>query len=603
MKHMAYKYKIPEILLLLFSMTMLWSGCNSDDDSRMTLKIIHINDVHSNLDTSDIELSFNGEATGCEVGGMARIAAKIAELKEPNRNNLVLHAGDAVQGTLYYTLFQGQADADVMNAIGFDAMAIGNHEFDDGDEWLAEFIGMMDTPLISANIEVSTGNVLDGLFSPYVVTEVSGEKIGIIGLTIAGKTMNSSQPSSNIYFNDEVISTQAAVNELKDQGIGKIIVLSHYGYGNAQDLAAQVTDIDIIVDGDSHTLLGDFSAYGLESSGEYPTMVQNLDGDTVCVVQAWEYGKVLGELNVTFLNDVLESCSGNPHLIIGDTFTRQDSEGYDYTLEGEELATVQAIIDSEPKLDITADDEYLAAIIATYSSQVDALGETVIGWANEDLLHNRVPDHEYNGVTLPFGSDIAPIVAKAFYEQDPNADICIQNAGGVRISIFEGQLTYDTAYTLLPFSNTLFEIKMYGSEIKQVLEDAIENIVQGGSTGSFPYCYALKYDVDTTQPYGNRVYNLEFKDRITKTYSNLQNDSMYVVVTNNYIGAGKDGYTTFATVQQERGEGTDTYLDYALSFVNYVKELAAAGEGLKALPYEDHCIKSYISTEDETDNL
>ena len=254
-------------------------------------------------------------------------------------------------------------------------------------------------------------------------------------------------------------------------------------------------------------------------------------------------------------------------------------------------------------MDIVADDEDVAAIISTYSDQVDALGETVIGTAEEELLHNRVPDHEYNGVTLPLGSDIAPIVAKAFYEQDGNADICIQNAGGVRISVDEGDITYDTAYTLLPFSNTLFEIEMYGSEIKLVLEDAIENIAQGGSTGSFPYCYALRYDVDATQAYGTRVSNLEIKDRESGEYSSLQDSVMYVVVTNNYTGSGKDGYTTFADVQDARGEGTDTYLDYALSFVKYVEDLTIKGEGLKSLPDEDHCIKSYISTPDETDSL
>ena len=135
-------------------------------NTELTLKILHINDVHSNLEASDIDLTLDGVETKCEVGGMARVAAKIKELQEENGNNLVLHAGDAVQGTLYYTLFKGEADAEVMNAIGFDAMAIGNHEFDDGDEWLAGFINRLDVPVISANIEVPSDNVLAGLYSP-----------------------------------------------------------------------------------------------------------------------------------------------------------------------------------------------------------------------------------------------------------------------------------------------------------------------------------------------------------------------------------------------------------------------------------------------------
>lgn len=175
-------------------------GCGSDGDhdsnntssaqstSDATLKIIHVNDVHSHLDADSLELTFDGLETECEAGDMARVAAKIAELKMADSESLVLHAGDAVQGTLYYTMFKGEADAQVMNAIGFDAMAIGNHEFDDGDDQLAQFIDWLDTQVISANVEVPETNPLDGLYTSYVVQQVNGEDVRIIGLTISGKT-------------------------------------------------------------------------------------------------------------------------------------------------------------------------------------------------------------------------------------------------------------------------------------------------------------------------------------------------------------------------------------------------------------------------------
>lgn len=593
------------VTMVIHALTIfLIAGCGaSNGNPRTTIKIMHVNDVHSHLDVSDIDLTLDGEDTACEIGGMARLAAIIPQLAADNTNHLVLHAGDAVQGTLYYTLFKGQVDAEVMNAIGFDAMAIGNHEFDDGDEWLAGFCRSLDIPLISSNIQVAAGNILTDCFTAYVVTEVGGERIGIIGLTISGKTRASSRPSKEVTFNDEVTSVQAAVDQLTAAGVYKIILLSHYGYENIQTLVGQVTEVDIVVDGDSHTLLGDFSAYGLDSSGDYPTVVQNAEGNDVCIVQAWEYGKAVGELDVTFLGNRVESCAGSTHLILGEIFTREDSQGQKYPLEGRELAAVKSTIEADEQLDMVGEDDTVAAIIEGYLSVVDALGKTVIGSAGEDLLHTRVPGHEYGGVTLALGSDMAPLVAKAFYEQVANADISIQNAGGVRISISADEITYDTAYTLLPFSNTLFEIEMTGSEIHQVLEDAIENIVQGGSTGSFPYCYALKYDVDATQPYGSRVCNLEFKDRETATYSTLQNTAMYMVLTNNYLATGRDGYDTFASVQAEYGPGTDTYLDYAMSFVNYVEGLSAAGERLMKLPVTDHCIKSYIPTPDANDRL
>nr|WP_320116520.1 NAD nucleotidase [uncultured Desulfuromonas sp.] len=605
MRHRIMPYR-PLLNFLLITLTLLLVSACSDSNSsahRTSVKILHVNDVHSHLDSDSLDLTLDGTTTEVEVGGMARVASLIDDLSAENDNHLVLHAGDAVQGTLYYTLFQGEADAEVMNAIGFDAMCIGNHEFDDGDEWLAGFIDQLDAPVISANIEVASGNVLEGKFSPYIIKEVGGTQVGIIGVTIAGKTEESSQPSAEVTFHDEIESVQAAVDELTAAGIGKIIVLSHYGYNNVQTLATQVSDIDVIIDGDSHTLLGDFSPYDLADSGDYPTMTTNADGDDVCIVQAWEYSKVLGELDVTFVGNALESCSGTPHLLLGDTFVREDADENEYTVDGDELAGIQDAIAADDQLTIAEEDPTVAAIIADYAEDVDALGETVIGEAGEDLLLSRVPGHDYYGVNLPLGSDITPVVAKAFYEMDPNAEIAIQNGGGVRTSVTSGEITYDTAYTLLPFANTLYEIEMYGSEIKQVLEDAIENIAQGGSTGGFPYAYALKYDVDATQAFGSRVSNLEYKARGSENYVSLEDNTLYVVITNSYTAAGRDGYETFGTVQEERGLGVDTYLDYALSFVNYVEGLTEAGETLVKLPPEDHCIKSYIATPDTTDNL
>ncbi|BBO85014.1 hypothetical protein DSCO28_55800 [Desulfosarcina ovata subsp. sediminis] len=136
----------PRILIgiILLLTGVMSNACTVVDhkvhNARERIKILHINDVHSHLESGSIDLKIAGIDTACEVGGMGRVAAMIADLRERNDNTLVLHAGDAVQGTYYYTLFNGEEDARVMNAIGFDAMTIGNHEFDNGDEWLAGFI-------------------------------------------------------------------------------------------------------------------------------------------------------------------------------------------------------------------------------------------------------------------------------------------------------------------------------------------------------------------------------------------------------------------------------------------------------------------------------
>ena len=599
---------------MMFAMAAVLSACggdgNNSSDTQAKVKILHMNDSHSHIEGETQTLEFDGVETDVTMGGMARAAALIDSLRD--ENTLLLHAGDTVQGTLYYTLFEGEADADVLNSMEFDAIAIGNHEFDDGDDFLSSYMDMVDAPFLSANIIPTISDTLYDKFSPYIIKTVNDQEIGIIGLTIAGKTKDSSNPSEDITFLDETTALQNTVNELKNLGVQKIIVLSHYGYTYVQAMASKVTDIDVIVDGDSHTLLGDFDYVGLSSSGQYPTMAVNADGDDVCIVQAWEYGKAVGELDVTFNGDAVATCTGDAHLIISDDFEQEDATSLAKAVVSDRQdavslarsavsddvkASILAIIAGKSNISVIPEadvDQSIANIVDTYSGQVDSLTTEVIGEAAETIYLGRVPGKERNGVTLPLGSEIAPIVAKAFYDLSNRADIAIQNAGGVRETVNLGDITYGTAYTLLPFANTLFELEMYGSEIKQVLEDAVENIAQGGSDGAFPYAYALKYDVDATKAYGSRFSNLEVKDRTTGTWSAIDNDKMYVVVTNSYTAGGKDGYLTFGTVQEERGPGVDTYLDYAMSFAQYVQALTTKGDQLEKLPTEDHPVKSYV---------
>lgn len=230
------------------------------------------------------------------------------------------------------------------------------------------------------------------------------------------------------------------------------------------------------------------------------------------------------------------------------------------------------------------------------SNQIDMQKSITIGNVSERIGNVRVPGSNDGHAVMPLGSDVAPIVAKAFYDSSNRADACIQNAGGVRASIEEGEITMDTIQALLPFVNTLFEIEMYGREIKQVLEDALSNYLDnGGSTGSFPYAYGLRYDINfSNEPY-NRILNLEIKTRESGEWSAIEPDKMYVIVTNSYTGGGNDGYVTFGTVQKERGEGVDTHFDYVLSFVNYVKNLTSEGKALTKLPVSEHPIKSFTA--------
>jgi len=585
---------VARFLLLSVALLVLDTLGDSAFSSETKLKILHLNDVHSFLAPQTIELAFDGQSTTCEVGGMARVAGLVDVLAVNPGQTLLLHAGDAVQGTLYFTLFDGRADAGVMNAMPFDAMVLGNHEFDNGDAWLAGFIRSLNVPVVSANIQVDPGHVLEHLFAPYVVKEIDGRPVGIIGMTISEVTRRSSRAGTGVVFGDEVRCVQAAVDELSAKGIGRIILLSHYGLENTLSLAGQVSDVDVIVDGHSHTLLGDLTSYGLAGDGPYPVIAENKNGDPVCIVQAWSNGRVLGELDVTFNADRLVAWSGRSHLVLGENLRRKDAAGNLQQVTGAERKQILDSISREPSLDIAPENAAVAGVLAQFSRQEAEKGETIIGTASQDLPHVRMPGQVYGTQPMPLGSRLAPLVAQAFYEQVPHADMCIQNAGGVRTGIQKGSIRYSTVYGVLPFSNTLFEIQMSGHGIRQVLEQALDYVLKNDAKGAFPYAYGLRYDIDARKPFGSRFFGVEVRDRTSGRYVPLEDERSYRVVANDFIASGKDGYKGFGEALQVPGKTVDTYLDYARAFITHVQNLARSGKGLAELPHQDHCIKSFI---------
>lgn len=566
-----------------------------------------MNDIHSHLESEEYGLSMdldgnaeNGNETDVDVqlGGMPRAVQKIKSLQAAYENVLTLNAGDMMQGTLYFTSFAGEATAAMLNQVQWDAFELGNHEFDNGDQFLADFLNMFDPSIdvIAANVVPDAGNVLEGMWTPYVIKEVGGQQVGIIGIDIKQKTEVSSSPSDQISFLAELSTAQMYADELTAAGVDKIILLTHVGYTMDLDMAGKLNNVDVIIGGDSHTLMGDFSAVGLTASVDtYPVVTTANDGNPICIAQAWNYSFVVGDVEVNFdENGVVSSCTGHETLIIDEPFIINDTEA-----NATAKAAIMHIIDANDNVEMVSEDAAALAVLQPYTDQLSEIIYEVVGYSYDFLGHNRIPYDGYDGIgALPKGSDIAPIVCAGFMEQDPNADICIQNAGGVRTPVNEGNITIDTAYTLLPFSNTLFEIEMKGSEIKQVLEDALTNIYENnGSTGSFPYAYALRYDINASKAAYERVSNLEVMNKENKSWSTIDDDTMYTVITNSYTGGGKDGYVTFKTVQDERGPGVDTYLDYAMSFVTYVKNMTAQNGGISKLPADEHPIKCFVNDE------
>jgi 5'-nucleotidase/UDP-sugar diphosphatase len=581
--------------LVIFGLTLSACGGNSDTPTfkPLELNIAHINDHHSQLDAfAATELTLDGVATQVDLGGFARQTAMFKSMAD-TKNLLKLHAGDALTGSLYYTFFKGAVDAQMMNTICFDAFTPGNHEFDDGDSILKGFLdelakGSCKTPSISSNVVPAVGTPLvptasSAYLKPWVIKDVDGVKVGIVGLTVAGKTVNSSRPLSSTQFNDEVTSAQKAIDELKSQGIRHIIALTHQGYEADKAMAAKLTDVDVIIGGDSHSLLGDFKSVGIaSSSGSYPSVATNMNGEMVCIGQAWEYSKAFGLMNLQFNEaGAVKSCAGKATLLIGDSFKRKDSAGVWQTVAGTERTTLMAnLAANQGQVKVLTPDATAAAVLKTYSDQVALEKAKAIGTATESLCLVRVPGESTNrsgstagcetANTQARGSDAAQVVAEAFLFAAKRADFALQNAGGVRVPVASGALSMNTAFTLLPFTNVLVEMELTGAEVVAALEDAVDNhIVTPSGNGSHPYAAGLRWNLDMSKAKGQRFTNVQVRNKTTGSWSGIDRTKTYVLVTNDFIASGKDGYATLG-VAYSAGRYVNTYLLYTQSFVDYV---------------------------------
>jgi len=576
----------------------------------LEVQIAHINDQHSNLEPlRDFELRIEGVPTRVDVGGFARLVS-VFKGYESQPNLLKIHAGDAITGTLFYTLFKGEADAALMNRVCFDSFTLGNHEFDDSDAGLKTFLDFYagdatcKTPVISANVRPRLGTPLaprsaQDYFTPFVIKRVGGVEVGIIGLTIKGKTVASSRPLESTEFLEEFDAARAAVMALRDKGVRHIVLATHLGYANDKHLVAQLPEVDVVIGGDSHSLLGGpaLQAYGLAPEGEYPSVVRNADGDPVCVAQAWEYTKMVGLLSARFDEQGrIHNCTGRLTVPIGSNFKRRDAKGQWVSVEAATQAALSAQLAGESVVRVVAEDAAAAALIQGYQARLNANLREKLGSAPEALCHVRVPGGAATPACGARGSDTAQVVAEAFLWAAKRTHIAIQNAGGVRVAVPQGDISYDTAYKVLPFTNSLIEMEMTGAEIVAVLEDAVSNYmdpVKGvlGSNGSHPYAAGLRWDLDLSKPRGQRFANLEVRDRRSREWRPLEAGQRYIVVTNDFIASGKDGYMTMGAVYKDAGRWVNTGLYYTQTFIDHIR---AQGGQLRKPAATDYSHKSVI---------
>lgn len=519
--------------LLLGAATLMLSTAAAQADYKLT--ILHTNDFHARFEPIskyDSGCSAEDNTEGKCFGGSARLVTAVKDARDRSDNSILVDGGDQFQGTLFYTYYKGVMAAEFMNKLGYDAMTVGNHEFDDGPEVLAGFMDAVSFPVLMSNADVSGEPLLAGKLAKSTVIEKNGEKLGLIGLT-PQDTDELASPGKNVIFTDPSDAVAGEIAKLKEMGINKFIVLSHSGYEVDKRVAAAVPEIDVIVGGHSNTFLSNTSD---RAEGPYPTMV-----GTTAIVSAYAYGKFLGEMNITFDDaGVITEAKGEPLIMDGSVAEDADS--------------VARIAELAKPL-----EEIRQKIVANSAASIE--GDRKICRAQECEMGNLVAD---------------AMLARV---RDQGISIAIQNSGGVRASIDAGEVTMGEVLTVLPFQNTLSTFKIKGSDVVAALENGVSQHEE--SKGRFPQVAGIKFAFDTSKPVGERVSDVMVV-AADGSASAIGMDEVYGAVSNNYVRGGGDGYKTLENGSMEA-------YDFGPDLADVVAEYLA--ENAPYTPYTDGRIK------------
>lgn len=429
-------------------------------NAQVRITLLHVNDTHSHLDAVGPK---NADLTGT-IGGIARAASVIGETRALDPNVLVLHAGDAFQGDLFFNQYMGVPELQFMIQLGFDAMTVGNHEFDLGPENLNNILNAAfaeaSLPLLSANLDVSAVPGLGAWIQPALLKVVDGVKIGIFGLTVPGNPTTNAGPVT-ISENIGAIAGQQ-VAFLRGEGAEVVILLSHLGIYLDRIIAQNVPGIDFIIGGHDHYAFAE------------PVTVQNPLGSETLIFQAGEHYKYIGKLSFTVEEGVVQV------------------DDYD-------LIPLDAGIPAEPSLQGIV-DVLKGGIVGRYG---DVYG-TIIGTAERDL--EKLPDPGAPWKDTPMGNLVTDAFRKA-----TGTDVAITPTGLISEKIYAGPVVgadvfRSMSYGFDPESGFGFRLvsgTINGADLLKGLEIGLSQL--GVTEDYFLQVSGMEFAYHPARPVGHRV--------------------------------------------------------------------------------------------------
>jgi len=479
----------------LLTVLLLLSACvggltakhGPQQDTLYRITILHTNDHHGHF--------WNNRYGEYGMGARKTLVDRIRkEVAAEGGHVLLLDAGDINTGVPESDILDAEPDIMAMNRIGYDAMAAGNHEFDNHIAVLKKQMTWMLFPMLSANVyERSSGR---RLMQPYKIFTFNGLRIAVVGFTTSD-TYKQGNPDVVGFFRFEPVIKAAArlVPEIRQKS-DILVALTHIGYyplgihgSNAPgsvSLARSVDGIDVIVDGHTHEQL------------DIPVKEGN-----ALIVQAFEYGKYLGRMDLEYCNGKL--TLKNYRLIPVNLKKKVEKNG----------KSVRNFIEEE----IPADPELLAFLKTYKDSGHEKLG-VVIGSSDGEFTGER-------NIVRSRKTNLVNLVSRAYIEQT-GADLAVMNSGSIRDSLPAGDITYNDVLKAKPFGNSLCTVTLTGKDVWNYLQAAVNMQVD---TGAFAQFVGVRLNLS-----GRRLVAVEVAG------SPIEPEKQYKLVLESYMASGGDGY-------------------------------------------------------------
>ena len=519
MKHMKKLLSLLLVLCLVLSLscTAFAAGAEKPLDGKTV--ILHSNDVHGAIDL------------------YAAMAALKADYEAQGAEVILADAGDYSQGTVYVSVNKGADAVTMMNATGYDVVTLGNHEFDYGYAQLAENMKAAKFQVLCADVLGADGKTI---YDANTIIEKGGVKIGFFGLeTPEAQTKANPKLIQGLKFlagadGKELYNCAAAqVADLKAKGADLVVCLAHLGVDESSepytsyDLAKNVTGIDFIIDGHSHTVM---------TAGPNGEAIQST-------------GTAFANIGVITIDNATKKIVGNELKAIWHTEKNADGKSVtvvDYKTRDEKVAAAaKAIIDPIDK---------------AYGEKF-AVSEVALNGAKAP---NGNRDSETNLGDLITDAMLWKVLADAEITVPEENVVAITNGGGIRASIGVGDVTKKDINTVLPFGNTLAVVYVKGSELLEALEASTYCTPE--SIGGFPQVAGMQFTVATYETYdkndesypNSTYYGPKTINRVTIGSINGKDfdpEATYAVITNNFVAGGGDTYYAFAAATNQFDTG------------------------------------------------